>query len=82
MIPKINNKFSKYLTMKIHTRLYRYIRLPFGLNGRIGNILAIIGAIIFNCDFTTPYLNDILIKSNSQDRHMEHIKEVSKEIEK
>ncbi|XP_014775932.1 uncharacterized protein K02A2.6-like [Octopus bimaculoides] len=77
---KVNDKCSKYLTINAHRGLYKYTRLPFELKVASAIFQQIMDAILSDCEFAIPYLDDILIKNNSREQHVEHIKAVFKKM--
>ncbi|XP_014785008.1 uncharacterized protein K02A2.6-like [Octopus bimaculoides] len=62
---KVNDKCSKYLTINTHRGLYKYTRLLFGLNVAPAIFQQIMDAMLSDCEFAIPCLDNILIKSNS-----------------
>ncbi|XP_014774367.1 uncharacterized protein K02A2.6-like [Octopus bimaculoides] len=73
---KVNDKCSKYLTINTHRGLYRYTQLPFGLKVAPVIFQQIMDTMLSDCEFTISYLDDILIKSNSCEQYVEHIKQL------
>ncbi|XP_029651316.1 uncharacterized protein K02A2.6-like [Octopus sinensis] len=63
--------FSK---LNIHKGLYKYDRFPFGLKVAPTIFQQVMDAVLADCEFTIPYLDDILIKSESRDQHVEQVK--------
>ncbi|XP_029638058.1 uncharacterized protein K02A2.6-like [Octopus sinensis] len=75
---RVDEGCSKYLTVNTHKRLYKYNKLPFGLNFTSAIIQQVMNAMLTDCEFAIPYLDNILIKSESCDQHVEHVKCVLK----
>ena len=54
-------------------RLYRFNRLPFEIKVAPGIFQQIMDALLNCLDFVIAYLDDILIKSESQEKHVKEV---------
>ena len=78
---KVEEEYSKLLTINTHKGLYKFNRLPFGLKVSTSIFQQIMDTVLAGLDFATAYLDDILIKSNDRKTHFEHIIQVFDRIE-
>ncbi|XP_014783246.1 uncharacterized protein K02A2.6-like [Octopus bimaculoides] len=77
---QVDEECAKVLTINTHKGLYRFKRLPFGVKVAPAIFQQVMDTMLADCEFAVPYLDDILIKSESRDQHSEHIEEVFKRI--
>ena len=59
---------------------YRFNRLPFGAKVAPGIFKQIMDTLLNDIDFAIAYLEDILIKSESQEQYVKHDKDVFEKI--
>ena len=65
----VDKECAKYLTIKMLKGLYRFNRSPFGIKITISIFQQIIDTLLNDEDFAIAYLDDILIKSESQEQY-------------
>ena len=53
--------------------LFEYKYMPFGLRNAGATFQRFMDNLFLNCDFTFVYLDDILIFSESEEQHLEHL---------
>ena len=58
--------------------LFEYKYMPFGLRNAGATFQRFMDNLFLNCDFTFVYLDDILIFSESEEQHLEHLEIVMK----
>jgi len=78
---KISEECSKYLTINTHKGIFKLNRLPFGLKVAPSLFQQIMDTMLADMEYAIAYLDDILIKSENEVQHKEHIKAVFKRIE-
>ncbi|XP_029639544.1 uncharacterized protein K02A2.6-like [Octopus sinensis] len=76
----VDEECAKVLTINTHKGLNRFKRLPFGVKVTPAIFQQVMDTMLADCEFAVSYLDDILIKSESRDQHIEHIEEVFKQI--
>ena len=79
---KVEEEYTKYLTIHIHRGLYRLRRLPFGLKVAPSLFQQIMDMMLSGLEYAMAYLDDILIKSENFKEHKCHVQEVFRRIEK
>ena len=67
---------SKLLTVKTHKVLYKFNRLPFFVKVAPNIFQQIIDTMLSGLDSAQAYLDDILVKSETQNQHAEDAKEM------
>ncbi|XP_014779458.1 uncharacterized protein K02A2.6-like [Octopus bimaculoides] len=72
---KVNDEYSKYLTVNTHKGLYKYKRSPFGLKVAPVIFQQIMDAMLADSELAIPYM-----ESESRDQHVEHVKYVFEKI--
>ncbi|XP_036363453.1 uncharacterized protein K02A2.6-like [Octopus sinensis] len=65
---KADEECSKFLTVNTPKGLYKYNRLPFGLKVTPAIFQQVVDAMLADCKFAIPYLDDLLIKIESDDQ--------------
>ena len=78
---KVDDESSELLTINTHNGLYKFNRLPFGVKVAPSIFQQIMDTMLAGLDFAIAYLDDILIKSENNKQHCEHIREVFKRID-
>ena len=78
---EVNDECSKVLTINTHKGLYKLNRLPFGLKVAHRLFQQFMDTMLESLDFAIAYLDDILIKSENNNQHFDHIKEVMRMID-
>ncbi|XP_014783310.1 uncharacterized protein K02A2.6-like [Octopus bimaculoides] len=71
---EVEEDCTHLLTINIHHRLYKFKWFPFGVKAEPAIFQQVMDAMLNDCDFAIAYLNDMLIKSESVEQHVEHIK--------
>ena len=61
--------------------LYEFCRLPFGLSGSPGTFQRLMDRVLRGFDFAMVYIDDVLIFSESEEAHKEHLKQVFQRIQ-
>ena len=77
---KIDDECSKVMTINTHKGLYKLNRFPFGLKVDPSLFQQVMDTMLAGLYFFIVYLDDILIKSENNNQHCDHIKEVFKRI--
>eukprot|EP00106_Octopus_bimaculoides_P019505 XP_014786947.1 PREDICTED: uncharacterized protein K02A2.6-like [Octopus bimaculoides] len=73
---QIEEDYSHLLTVITHCGLFKFKWLPLSVKVDPAIFQQVMDAVLRDCDFAIGYLDDILIKSESQEQHFEHIKRV------
>ena len=73
---EVDDECSKVLIINTHKSLYNLNRLPFGLKFTPSLFQQVMNTMLAGWDFAIAYLDDILIKSENNNQHCDHIKEV------
>ncbi|XP_029658305.1 uncharacterized protein K02A2.6-like [Octopus sinensis] len=69
---QVDEECSKLLIISTHKGLYKFNRLAFGI--KVAIFQQAMDTMLADCEFAIPYLDDILIKSESHDQYIEHMK--------
>ena len=77
---EIDDECSKVLTINTHKGLYKLNGLPFRLKFTPNLFQRVMDTMLSGLDFTIVYLDNILIKSENNNQHCDHIKEVFRRI--
>ena len=56
--------------------LFEYLRMPFGMKNSAQAFQRMMHAVLRSLDYAFVYLDDILVASSSEDRHLDHLREV------
>ena len=78
---KVDYESSELLTINTHKGLYKFNRLPFGVKVAPSIFQQVMDTMLAGLDFAIAYLDDILIKSENNKQHCEHVREVFKRID-
>lgn len=62
--------------------LFEFTRMQFGLRNAAQTFQRDIHEVLHDLDFCFPYLDDILIASNTYEQHEEHLKQIFARLEK
>lgn len=73
----INRRHRKYTGFMIAGRVYNFKVVPFGLKTAVAALTRCLDMIFGkNADFIAPYVDDLLITSNSEEEHYDHLEYV------
>lgn len=61
--------------------MFEFLRMPFGLRNAAQTFQRFIDEVLKDLPFTYPYLDDVLIASETEDEHLEHLKKVFTRLE-
>ena len=75
------DEFSTVLTITTHKGLFKLNRIPFGLKVALSLFQQVRDTTLACLDLAIVYLDDILIKSENNNQHCDHIKEVFRNID-
>ena len=78
---KVDDECSKVLTINTHKASYKLNRLPFRLKVTPSLFQQVMNTTLRGLDFAIAYLDDILIESENNSQHCDHIKEVFRRID-
>ncbi|KAI5188004.1 hypothetical protein NEHOM01_2485, partial [Nematocida homosporus] len=73
---EVAEKARKFTTFIIQNRQYEYLRVPFGLKNAPRVFQMIIFDIVGHLPFVKVFLDDILVFSNSEEEHIQHLNEI------
>ena len=76
----VEEKCAELFTINTHRGLYKVNRLQYGMRVALTIFQKIMDTMLADLDFATAYLDDILMKSKSQEDHAKHVNEVFKKI--
>lgn len=62
--------------------LFEFLRMPFGLRNSAQTFQRFINEVFFGLDFVFAYIDDILVASENEEQHIEHLKIVFSRLEK
>ena len=78
---EVDDECSKVLTVNTNKGLYKLNRLPFGLKVALSLFQQVMDTMLADLYFAVVYLDNILIKSENNNQHCDHIKEVFRRID-
>ena len=71
---KVDEECSKLLEINTHKGLFKLSHFPLGLNVTPSLFQQVNDAILAGLEFTTAYLDGILLMSGNNEQHRKHIK--------
>ena len=78
---EVNEERSKLLCINTHRGLYKYNRLAFGVKVTPAIFQQVMDTQLDNLDYTTAYLDDILVTSKTTAEHRNHIINVFEKLQ-
>ncbi|KAG0438791.1 Retrovirus-related Pol polyprotein from transposon gypsy [Dictyocoela muelleri] len=66
----------KYTAFSINNKRYEFMGMPFGLSNAICTFQRVMYSLLGNLKITKVYIDDILIHSESESQHLQHLEEV------
>ena len=60
---------------------YEFLQVPFGLAQAPAYFQHLMNQVLDNCSFAMTYLDDIIIFSETEEQHLDHIEEIFKRLE-
>ena len=60
---------------------YKFLQVPFGLAQAPAFFQHLMNKVLDNCPFAMPYLDDIIIFSDTEEEHLAHIEEIFRRLE-
>ena len=78
---EVDEESFKLLWINTHRGLYKYIRLAFGVKVGPAIFQQVIDTMLGDLDYTTAYLDDILVTSKTTAEHWNHIINVFEKLQ-
>ncbi len=77
----LDNDSKQYTAFRTPSGLYHFTVLPFGLHGAPATFQRLMDQVLRGCEgWASAYLDDVVIFSNSREKHLRHLSETLKRI--
>lgn len=77
---QVDEEWLKLLTIDTHKGLYEFNRLPFRIKVAPGIFCPVMDTLLSDLNLAIAYLDDILIKSENRELHIQHMNKVFRKI--
>lgn len=78
----LDEESQKYVVITTQKRLYKYIRLPFGVSSAPAIFQGVMDTILAGIPGVICYMDDILSTGTNREEHLKHLEEVFRRLEK